>query len=158
VDILSAIPDWDELASGSRCPFDIPRVEPNAYWDSVVQLKVSTLCLLTNQTYRGHCILIYDPKHVVRPDELTAEEWAAFARDLHEAARSLVKVCRPDHLNVECLGNVMPHLHWQVIPRYRDDPRWGAPIYTTTLEEFHQKRLPDDERQRLILEIRDAFT
>ena len=31
------------------------------------------------------------------------------------------------------LGNVVPHLHWHVIPRFRGDPRfpnpiWGAPL------------------------------
>lgn len=89
-------------------------------------MKVSTLCLLKSQTYRGHCILIYDPKHVVRPDQLTAEEWSAFAGDLHDAVQALMAVCRPDHINVECLGNMMPHL-------------------------------PDDERQRLITDIREAL-
>lgn len=83
--------NWDELAAGKGCPFDAPRFEPNEFWESVVQLSVSTLCLLWNQAYRGHCILIYDPKHVVRPDQLSAEEWAAYAHDLHSATKSLVE-------------------------------------------------------------------
>ncbi len=56
--------DWDELASGKGCFFDSPRPESTEHWDAVTKLNVSTLCLLRNQAYRGHCILIYDPRHV----------------------------------------------------------------------------------------------
>ena len=149
--------DWDKLARGDLCPFDTPRQEPNSFWDSVQELQVSTLCLLTNQAYRGHCILIYDPDHVVRPDQLSAEQWSRFCDDLHRAVRALMSVCRADHINVECLGNQMPHLHWQIIPRYRSDPRWSGPIWTTTIEELHERELPGLERQQLISELRAAL-
>lgn len=142
--------EWDRLAAGDGCPFDPPRQEPNEFWDSVSQLRVSTLCLLKNQSYRGHCILIYDRNHVVRPDQLTADEWLAFSGDLHTAVRALMAVCRPDHINVECLGNQMPHIHWHVIPRYRNDPRWSGPIWTTTVEEMDYSELPGIERRQLI--------
>ena len=38
----------------------------------------------------------------------------------------------PDKVNLASLGNVVAHLHWHVIPRWRDDrhfpqPVWGAP-------------------------------
>ena len=85
--------DWFSMLAGEGCPFDRPRIEPNDYWDSVAVLEVSTLCLLRNQFYRGHSILIYDPKHVARLDQLTSDEWARFARDAHAAAGVLVAVC-----------------------------------------------------------------
>ena len=38
---------------------------------------------------------------------------------------------RPDKINLASLGNQVPHLHWHVIPRWRDDRHfpnavWGA--------------------------------
>ena len=38
----------------------------------------------------------------------------------------------PDKMNLASLGNMTPHLHWHVIPRWRDDryfpgPVWSAP-------------------------------
>ena len=148
---------WDQLAAGSNCPFDPPREEANDFWDTVAQLDVSTLCLLKNQAYRGHCILIYDRRHAVRLDQLTEAEWAAFAKDLHFAVRAIMSVCRADHMNVECMGNRMPHLHWQIVPRYKTDPRWNAPIWTTTLKEFHDARLPEAERRSLLAGLREAL-
>jgi len=45
--------------------------------------------------------------------------------------RALRRVVQPDKINLASFGNVVPHLHWHVIPRWRDDSRfpesiWGA--------------------------------
>lgn len=146
--------NWDTLAAGQDCPFCSPRVEPNDFWDSITSLGVSTICLLKNQAYRGYCILIYDLRHVIAPDQLTEAEWSDFARDLHRAVVALRSVCSPDHVNVECLGNTMPHLHWHIVPRYRNDPRWSGPIWTDTAEELHYVELSAPERANLIEELR----
>lgn len=119
---------WDVLAKGIGCPFCAPRVEPNEFWETVAQLHVSTLCLLRKQRYRGHCILIYDPRHVVRPDQLAAEDWSKYASDLHRAVVAVTTTCQSDHINLACLGNLVPHLHWHLLPRYKHDPQWGSPV------------------------------
>ena len=103
---------WDQWAQGTACPFDAPRGESNEYWDIVAPLTVSTLYLSKNQTYRGHCVLILDLRHVIRPDELSPQEWAMFCADLHKAESAIMQAVCPDHINVAVLGNVIPHLHW----------------------------------------------
>lgn len=149
--------NWDDLAAGRGCPFDAPRSERNDHWDSVAQLSVSTLCLLKNQAYRGRCILIFDPRHVVRLDQLGGDEWSGFINDLQRSIEAIVSVCEPDHLNVATEGNVIPHLHWHIVPRYRSDPRWGKPIATTTIEEMAHETLPDDEHEAVIAAIRSRL-
>ena len=146
---------WDQLAAGVGCPFDPPRVDPNEYWESIAELSVSTLCLMVNQAYRGHCILIYEPEHVTRVDQLDSREWLAFTSDLYVASRALVEVCRPDHINLNCQGNVIPHLHWHIVPRYKSDPRWGSPHTMTSMEEMARATLDGAERGRLKEAIRE---
>jgi diadenosine tetraphosphate (Ap4A) HIT family hydrolase len=148
---------WDDLAAGRECPFDWPRSEPNDYWDSVDQLSISTLCLLKNQAYRGQCILIFDPRHVIRLDQLSDDEWSRYMDDLQRVIRTIVSVCTPDHLNVASEGNVIPHLHWHVVPRYKSDARWGGPIATTTIEEMAQETLAAEERAAIIEELRSSL-
>jgi diadenosine tetraphosphate (Ap4A) HIT family hydrolase len=41
---------------------------------------------------------------------------------------------------VERLGNTVPHLHWGLIPRYKNDRRWGHPIWTTERSEMKHTR------------------
>jgi diadenosine tetraphosphate (Ap4A) HIT family hydrolase len=85
----------------------------------VSKLAVSTLYLDRNQTYRGHCQLIYDEAHVEGLEHLPSGEFARFAEDLHRAANAISRVCRPDRMNYASLGNVVPHVHWHLVPDTR---------------------------------------
>ena len=140
---------WHALTAGADCKMDTPRPASNA-WDLVTSLSVSSLYLTANQTYRGHCQLVFDPRHVARLDQLTAAEWTAFSADLHAATRAIVAVTQPDHVNVESLGNVVPHLHWHIIPRYVGDARWGLPIWMTPSSAMPDARLEPSDRQTLL--------
>jgi diadenosine tetraphosphate (Ap4A) HIT family hydrolase len=120
-------------------------------------MAASSLYLSKNQTYRGQCQLIFDPRHVARLDQLTPGEWTLLANDLYMAQQAVVRVLRPDHINVEALGNVVPHLHWHIVPRYRNDPSWGAPIWRVPLSSMPETRLSDEEREALIASLRTAI-
>jgi diadenosine tetraphosphate (Ap4A) HIT family hydrolase len=148
---------WRARAAGDGCPFDTPR--PAATEENLVgTLSVSSLYLDPNQTYRGHCQLVFDPRHVARLDQLTQPEWVSFASDLFIAQQAVMRVVKADHLNVESLGNVVPHLHWHIIPRCFGDARWGLPIWETPLEAMTQTRLPDTERSELLAALKRALT
>ena len=141
----------------ANCPLCAPRPASAEHGDLIAQLSVSSLFLSGNQTYRSQCVLIFDPRHVAHMDELTPDEWRAMADDLFRAQRAVVAVARPDHMNIESLGNVVAHLHWHIIPRYRNDPRWGQPIWATPLESMIDTRLRADERHDLIQRLRLAI-
>ena len=148
---------WHLLVSGAGCQFDKPRPASTEFWDLVAPLSVSSLYLAKNQTYRGQCSLIFDLRHAARPDELAAEEWMAFCADLYAAQRAVVTVTLPDHINIESLGNVVPHLHWHIIPRYVGDARWGMPIWTTPLSAMTDVRLDPGDRAALLDQLRAAL-
>ena len=140
-----------------QCPLCAPRPETGPEWDFVAKLEVSSLYLAANQTYRGQCVLIFDPRHVPRPDQLSAGEFAALSRDLHRSAQAVVSTARADHLNVESLGNAVPHVHWHVIPRLAGDARWGAPVWTSELANMKDTRLEASERAELVVRLREAL-
>jgi len=148
---------WDLFLRGIGCPLDAPRPPSNEHWDLVAQLSVSSLYLSTNQTYRGHCQLVFDPRHVARVDELTDDEWRAMSTDLRLAQAAILRTVNADHVNIESLGNIVPHLHWHIIPRYRDDPRWGLPIWKDSLEAMADIRLSVTERDELLVTLRRAL-
>jgi diadenosine tetraphosphate (Ap4A) HIT family hydrolase len=149
---------WERFALGSGCPLDAPRPGSNEHWDLVAALKVSSLYLSKNQTYRGHCQLVFDPRHVARVDLLSPDEWRALCDDLFRAQAAIMRTVRADHLNVESLGNIVPHVHWHIVPRYRGDPRWGSPIWLTSLDDMIDTRLSVEEQGELIERLRAACT
>lgn len=62
------------------------------------------------------------------------------------AVESAVReVMQPEKINLASLGNLTPHLHWHVIPRYKDDkcfpnPIWAAPLRTARVSTKNDLR------------------
>jgi len=57
-------------------------------------------------------------------------------------------------MNYELLGNMVPHMHWHLVPRQTDDPLWPRPIWS----ESHQEcRLSDNRYREEISRIRVAL-
>ena len=149
---------WDLWAKGRDCPFDQPRPVSNEYWDLVAPLSISSLYLAKNQTYYGQCLLIFDAWHAIRPEQLPLKEWRTFSDDLFAAQNIISRTVMPDHINLATLGNVIPHLHWHITPRYKSDPRWGAPIWTSNLDDMKDVRLPDEGRLALLNRLKSGFS
>lgn len=61
--------------------------------------------------------------------DLSAPERARLMNAVFATEAVLREVLAPDKVNLASLGNVVPHLHWHVIPRYRDDPHFPSPIW-----------------------------
>jgi diadenosine tetraphosphate (Ap4A) HIT family hydrolase len=150
--------EWKSRVGGAGCPLCAPRAEVNDEWDLVAKLSISSAYLAANQTYRGQCLLIFDPRHAARPDQLSPVEWASFSADLQALSNAVTRAVQPDHVNVASLGNVVPHLHWHVIPRYLGDARWGSPIWTTPLSAMPDTRLDERARAELIAHLRQSLS
>jgi diadenosine tetraphosphate (Ap4A) HIT family hydrolase len=154
---MNALSSWEALQQGIECPFDGQRSESNEHWDRIATLSVSTLYLHKIQTYRGYSVLIFDPRHVTALTDLSERERIALMSDLCRAQESMRRVLKPDHFNVESLGNRVPHLHWHIIPRYKNDPRWGLPIWMTDESELPRTELAAADRGALIKDLKSAL-
>lgn len=84
--------------------------------------------------YPGFCRVILN-RHVPEMSDLAPAEQQRLMLVVFVVEAVLRHLMRPDKINLASLGNVVPHLHWHVIPRFRDDahfpqPIWGAPLRT----------------------------
>jgi diadenosine tetraphosphate (Ap4A) HIT family hydrolase len=132
----------------------VPRPDDCEHWLKVATLSVSTLYLDRNQTYAGHCQLVYDGPHVEGLEQLDKAEYVRLTEDLRVAALAIAAAQRPDRMNYVSLGNVVSHVHWHIVPRYRSDPRWGAPIYLTEMRDMKVTRLHEAAYQQIAGNIR----
>lgn len=139
------------------CPLCAPRPDSSPQWLKVATLAGSTLYLDRNQTYPGHCQLIFDRRHVEGLELLTPKEYAEQMSDLMRAANAISQAFKPDRMNYASMGNVVPHLHWHLVPRYRSDPRWGKPIYFTDLADMPVTPLDEPAYAQSIARIREQL-
>lgn len=153
---MQALPLWDELRLGVGCPLCAGH-QDTALRRFVRTLRMSSLYLTRRQTYRGSCALIVEGRHVNSISELTPDEWLQVAQDLRDSERAILRVFMPDHINIECLGNTVPHLNWGLIPRYKNDGRWGQPIWTTARSEMKQEFLPDSAYAHYVRKLHEAL-
>jgi diadenosine tetraphosphate (Ap4A) HIT family hydrolase len=151
---MSSLPEWDDLIAGEGCPFCQPQAEANEFEVKVAGLRISTLCVVRSQVYYGYCVLKFNKRHVTGIEHLTEEEYNLFMQDLRQAALAITKAVNPDHMNYVTLGNIIPHLHYHIIPRYKNDPRWRAPIWTTHVSEMTTKLLDEKGYEELVAKIR----
>jgi diadenosine tetraphosphate (Ap4A) HIT family hydrolase len=61
--------------------------------------------------------------------DLSAEERTHLMRVVFAVERVQREVMRPHKINLASLGNMTPHVHWHVIPRYEDDAHFPGPIW-----------------------------
>ena len=124
---LTEWPDnWQERKQGLDCLFceQLGRGD-NEQTLAVAEMPFTEVRLERRSRLPGYCILMWRLGHVAEPTELDREAASGYWDDLLELSRVLEKVFQPVKLNVFTLGNVIPHLHSHVVPRYLDDPAPG---------------------------------
>lgn len=142
---MTTLPSWDDLIAGNNCPFCTEQPERSEYSVHVAHLGMSELRLSREQTYKGYCILVFTGRHVTGLEQLTKEEHATFMADMKKAGDAIYKAVSPDHMNYASLGNVVPHLHVHIIPRYIGDDRWGGPVWMTDASDMRYIPLENEE-------------
>jgi diadenosine tetraphosphate (Ap4A) HIT family hydrolase len=104
---------------------------PLCQTDAGVVLWRSDLCrvvLADELDYPGFLRVILNA-HVKEMTDLPSADQAALMQVVFAAEAALREVMQPDKINLASLGNVVPHLHWHVIPRFADDPHFPNPVW-----------------------------
>ena len=68
----------------------------------------------------------------------------------------LRELLAPEKINLASLGNVVPHLHWHVIPRFTDDPHFPHSIWSARVRE-HARPLPAGFARSLRLRLEERL-
>jgi len=127
-------------------------------WDDdsdlrVVELEHSFVVLNRDQYFPGYTLL-FTKQHVTELFHLDRAVRSGLMEEVSRAAEALFTLFQPDKINYELLGNMVPHIHWHLVPRHAGEPLWPRPIWS----EPHNELLlsPEEYRERIGL-IRQAL-
>jgi diadenosine tetraphosphate (Ap4A) HIT family hydrolase len=84
--------------------------------------------------YPGFCRVILG-RHVREMTELPEDQRAQLMAVVFAVEEVMRATMRPDKMNLASLGNMTPHLHWHVVPRYRDDRHFPGPVWAAPQRE-----------------------
>ena len=112
------------------------KIEPSL--DCALCVATDERVLWTNDFVR--IISVCDDAYPVFCRVITNEHWIEFS-DLSRSDRECIMhvvyivekamrlLLNPIKVNIASFGNLVPHLHWHVIPRFLGDPHYPNPIW-----------------------------
>ena len=104
--------------------------------------------------YPGFCRVIWNT-HVREMTDLDSDRREFFMAVVFAVESVVRTLFRPDKINLASLGNMVPHLHWHVIPRYTDDAHFPAPVWAASVRETQAGVL--EARRALLPQLADAI-
>ncbi|WP_198120563.1 HIT family protein [Massilia rhizosphaerae] len=121
---------------------------------TVVDNDKFAVILVDDANYPGFARVIWKD-HVREVSDLADEDRLLLNDAVYKLELAVREVMRPLKVNVASLGNVVPHLHWHVIPRYADDAHFPAPVWAQA-----QRATPDavlQARRALVPQLAEAI-
>jgi diadenosine tetraphosphate (Ap4A) HIT family hydrolase len=91
--------------------------------------STSVAYLSDDQFFPGWCVLVLK-RHATELWQLAPAERSALMDELTRVAQALAVVFDAVKMNYELLGNLVPHIHWHLVPRLATDPGLRGPIWT----------------------------
>jgi diadenosine tetraphosphate (Ap4A) HIT family hydrolase len=127
-------------------------------WNSEPELQIAELrhCYVTlnsDQFFPGYCF-IFTKNHVCELFHLDAAVRSGVIEEVNLVATALYDAFRPTKMNYELLGNMVPHMHWHIVPRFNTETLWPRPIWSEPHEPFY---LADKEYSERISVIRNCI-
>jgi diadenosine tetraphosphate (Ap4A) HIT family hydrolase len=127
-------------------------------WHDEPEMRVAMLerchvMLNRDQFFPGYCF-VFTRSHVTELFHLDSEARTAVVNEVSAVAAALNRVFNPAKINYELLGNMVPHMHWHIVPRFTDDPLWPRPIWS---EPHKPAELTTAEYAQRIATIRAAL-
>lgn len=121
--------------------------------------------LFSNDLYRiiavndpawpGFCRIILN-RHAAEMSDLPIEDRSALMKAVCVVESALRRLMQPTKINLASLGNVVPHVHWHVIPRWSDDTHFPDPIWAAAKRPTGVVRQEPD-RAALVQEITNCL-
>ena len=127
-------------------------------WDEDADLRIATLdhcyVLLNRDQFFPGYTFVFTKEHVTELFHLDKTVRTAVMEEVTAVAAVLADLFQPDKINYELLGNMVPHMHWHLVPRFRTDPLWPRPIWS---EPHEPVSLSPEQYVERIRQIRDRL-
>jgi diadenosine tetraphosphate (Ap4A) HIT family hydrolase len=111
--------------------------------------------LVDDAVYPGFCRVIWHD-HVKEMTDLPVADRSTLMAAVCKVESIVRAVMQPEKINLASLGNMTPHLHWHVIPRYSDDAHFPSPVWAEAQRQPSPSALA--QRQALLDALRSAIS
>lgn len=122
-----------------------PRSDDNGFGPRIFAGRYGDAFLQRVDWTPGYSVFVWHGRHVAEPTELSDEESSGYWAELMRVTKAIETKFQPAKINLQMLGNGVPHLHTHIVPRYIGDP---APMAPLPFPESDAGKLPEEDVQR----------
>ena len=111
--------------------------------------------VIADEPFVGFCRVIWNA-HVREMTDLVDADREHLMRVVFRVENALRALLSPHKMNVASLGNLVPHLHWHLVPRFLDDSHFPNPIWAERQRAAPQRTVPANFADLLAARIAEA--
>jgi diadenosine tetraphosphate (Ap4A) HIT family hydrolase len=108
------------------------------------------IILVNDPDLPGFCRVIWN-RHVAEMTDLSHGEREHLMTLVFAVEEAIRHVMYPDKVNIAALGNMVPHIHWHVIPRFEDDTFYPGSAWSKRVQETPLTVLADRKQKAVEL-------
>ena len=139
--------DWESRKQGVGCHFCADLTGRSFHSG-----RVSEALLERHAIADGHVAVVFRGRHVAALTDLAPDELTDYWADIQGVGRTIERVFKPCHVNYLLLGNIVPHLHVHIVPRYLDDAAPEQPL------PWNASLVPEELLTARFRQLKDAAT
>lgn len=136
----------------TNCPYCMEGDLVEKFGIKICELEVSKLYLFKEQSHEGRVIVAYK-EHVGEMIELSEEKRNAFFKDVDIVAKALHAAFHPDKVNYGAYGDTGKHLHFHLVPKYKDATEWGS-VFAMNPDQIY---FEEDKYKEVIDKIKEQL-
>ncbi len=140
---MSSCPLCDRVASQETRP------------NRVIEFDHSVLFVGDHQVFPGYCVLVAKA-HCREQHDLAPEAAIGLYKELLVSCRAIEQIWKPWKLNLSSYGNLVPHVHWHIMPRYQNDPQRLVSPWLQ-MDRFNHHRTSPEQATEVAEKIRSVL-
>ena len=124
----------------------------------LAELPTGYAVLGDSQFFRGYCLLLCR-ETAADLEELAPDFRQQFLADMAKLSAAVARVTGAHKMNLESLGNMVPHLHWHVFPRQLSEAEPLKPVWLVMPQgdEAQQHAFDAERDAELLKQLRDEL-
>ena len=135
-----------------NCAYCVEGELLDAFGIKICELESSKVYLFKEQSHLGR-VIVAQKKHVSELVELSQEELHLYFDEVAKVANVLHKLFQPEKVNYGAYGDTGHHLHFHLVPKYKDGYEWGGVFAMNPGEKY----LTEQEYAELVEKIKNEL-
>lgn len=106
----------------------------------VCELPYSKVYLFKEQTHTGRCVVV-EKVHHRELFELKEETLQGLITDVAAVVKAIDSLYHPDKINYGSFSDTMGHIHFHVVPKWKEKEEWGGTFVINLNKTFPSEEI-----------------